>query len=889
MAQRSWISQRAGTSGHQWSALSTDTLSPWYDNGAQTALASYPGAAPGTNQDIVTQKHAITLDVSATIGYSLQQSALVPVTIANTGSATTKLATGVYKITYTTVSANGETSVGLRTPTIELTTGTLTNGTSVPRVTFPNGAPPAGCTYNLYLTQAAGSSGTERLFCTGISGATVDLVGAVNGSDSFWGNAYSTGVASGGTTAFASATPTTSLLFANRAALNMTTAGALTINSGITLTLRGDFGDVGNTASGVTITAGSGSSIVFDPTQAVDRTTANYIYYADTGAWVLNGSNGSPVAVSTLRTNGDEARAVCFSDAGNRLGIRTATYANFTDLGAMIGTTSVAYWGVKCVDNVSASTQAYSFTNCNFLRANFFQGATLANYDGNFTFQYNTFTSTLLMVFAGPKSYCAQFNFTGSPSTSTRLIDSNQFEITTPGGSVTDAQVGFFHDFKIKKTNNTFGGGWNPGGNSLWPDDSYCNNNIFYFNSNTVAATGMFFYGPWLDCYFYCWDPSAGGNVHMSSPKAVASIATYTVKNNIYECIQQQGQGNCITIRDTGFPNPSTMTCTGNISIAAQGGNYGACEIGPDDFSGGFPTVTAEHNTGLGSQKTASGIYWGEFVAPAAGQLTSYQANLIANYWSAPDAYLVALQANNHTVTDAITVAGYNGVYNPTTGSVTCSSNSGTITTSNVSAAVTGVSTLFLSELAVGSVVKTSGGTTIGTVTSITDNTHLTFTGNAATTNAGISWSSTSPTVAYNAFTTTAKGFPNAQFGTGDITGSTSAFDPMFLDKTRCMGKWGQVVKSVSAGSDNGVSETLAYFAANLATASADIPAMMLWVRTGYQPTVNVYATSYPGDTSTVDANGNPWPGGMPGMGAVRWAPPYSPWIYGDQIQEMYG
>src|SRR5574343_505782 len=31
----------------------------------------------------------------------------------------------------------------------------------------------------------------------------------------------------------------------------------------------------------------------------------------------------------------------------------------------------------------------------------------------------------------------------------------------------------------------------------------------------------------------------------------------------------------------------------------------------------------------------------------------------------------------------------------------------------------------------------------------------------------------------------------------------------------------------------------------------------------------NLKAASYPGDTSTGDANGNPWPGGAPGIGAM--------------------
>jgi hypothetical protein len=52
------------------------------------------------------------------------------------------------------------------------------------------------------------------------------------------------------------------------------------------------------------------------------------------------------------------------------------------------------------------------------------------------------------------------------------------------------------------------------------------------------------------------------------------------------------------------------------------------------------------------------------------------------------------------------------------------------------------VGTSFLTELSVGSVIKTTGDVVIGTVASITDNTNLTLTGNAASTNSGINYHS---------------------------------------------------------------------------------------------------------------------------------------------------
>ena len=64
----------------------------------------------------------------------------------------------------------------------------------------------------------------------------------------------------------------------------------------------------------------------------------------------------------------------------------------------------------------------------------------------------------------------------------------------------------------------------------------------------------------------------------------------------------------------------------------------------------------------------------------------------------------------------------------------------GTITTSTASNTITGVGTLFLTQISVGNIIKTTGNVVIGTVASITNNTTLVLTGNAASNNAGINF-----------------------------------------------------------------------------------------------------------------------------------------------------
>lgn len=67
-------------------------------------------------------------------------------------------------------------------------------------------------------------------------------------------------------------------------------------------------------------------------------------------------------------------------------------------------------------------------------------------------------------------------------------------------------------------------------------------------------------------------------------------------------------------------------------------------------------------------------------------------------------------------------------------------SRTGTITTSTASTTINGVGTLFLTEISVGSIIKTTANVTIGTVASITNNTTLVLTAVAASNNAGIAF-----------------------------------------------------------------------------------------------------------------------------------------------------
>lgn len=105
-----------------------------------------------------------------------------------------------------------------------------------------------------------------------------------------------------------------------------------------------------------------------------------------------------------------------------------------------------------------------------------------------------------------------------------------------------------------------------------------------------------------------------------------------------------------------------------------------------------------------------------------------------------------------------------------------------------------------------------------------------------------------SPYGYYQLAVSNASAFRNAQVGLHD---SAQVVDPQFVDGHRCVKQWGVDVR--------GVANTYAAAMGELATDPTLILSMMHWVRSGYVPlNTALWGATYPGDTLTLDANGNP-------------------------------
>lgn len=302
IASQAWAAIRTSSQAGNWSSSST-----------------WGGAAAPGNGDQAVIGHAVTVDSNVTVGTSPPTAppSSPSATATGGGASGGNLPAGTYRYSYNFVDASGrESSVSPEGATFTISAG------NIPRVTI-SALVPGADSATLYLSNTGGGLNTARKYCTGITGTTVDLISAS------WHNTYSGGDADGGSTAFASADAAP-----NGRSITINSAGSVTVNSSITLTLRGDVHAIGGFA------ASAGSTVEFDGSASE---TAEAEYGIDCGSAInqttavisFNGSSGSRVAVRSNAGGGIgflRGRPV-FSGTGRVY--FTATYVDFTRLGSI--------------------------------------------------------------------------------------------------------------------------------------------------------------------------------------------------------------------------------------------------------------------------------------------------------------------------------------------------------------------------------------------------------------------------------------------------------------------------------------------------------------------------------------------------------------------------
>jgi hypothetical protein len=430
-------------------------------------------------------------------------------------------------------------------------------------------------------------------------------------------------------------------------------AVTLTIATGVALICKGDIIQGNNYLTQSAIVLNAGSSITLRPPSGqqykIDCTQ-------ELNSITINGSSGSHCAIATDTSLGGTAGYISTSTGPNRdQGVLTATYCDFSYL----GTSSTA--GVQVHTDYPANTNV-SITNCTFSHCNFyFTGGSNSSWDGNLTFQYNSFTNSTTFTPNSATASCAGWGFGSNRSSGTRLIDSCAFDKPIDNGAFRQCQF----------TNNVVAGIMRIAGNTSWPSDTYFNQNVFY-GTSAAANLMALIVGDIKNCYFAATDATNPQYLTVDNSLASCSV-TGCIFENPSAGAGQGGAGDCVLpqTRNTGTPTLTVKLCI----VLPDADNKSSGKL-ITDLQTQKVAVTVEHNTYYAAAGEGGIIQLDEAASSYAGEIASCRAN-IAWASSASSHVLAVRDAGSGTpAVDAVTLAGYNGYWNPNTG--TCYYNSST-------------------------------------------------------------------------------------------------------------------------------------------------------------------------------------------------------------------
>ncbi len=378
----------------------TATGSNWSSSSHWTCTPS--GTVPG-NGDIAVINNATTVDVNTTVGQSgpsmrsMNKDYQAPSLSQTSGGGS--LPAGAYYVAFTNVDSSGVESAPAETNA----TQTLTSGYTLV-VTLP--ALPAGVSSRkIYITNTAGGSLTEHLYATGVTGTTY------NATSASWTN---------GTTTYAAATaiPKNWAIYLN---------ANLTLATNVSLTMRGDMLQL--TAAMI---LDCGSTFKFDSSASAGTTNNQYAVflgnsYGSAPEWESSGSCFSNPWTITSNTGGGNGAIIQGIYAGGADG-RAVTLALSNGTISNLGTST--FDGIE--DLVADTNAAAPISVSNVIFSGdgeiAISGLPLAT---NFALSNNTWTGSL-------GTFNLWLNSSSGTATGTRTFSGNIFDIA-PGLNMNDA------------------------------------------------------------------------------------------------------------------------------------------------------------------------------------------------------------------------------------------------------------------------------------------------------------------------------------------------------------------------------------------------------------------------------------------------------------------
>jgi hypothetical protein len=438
-------------------------------------------------------------------------------------------------------------------------------------------------------------------------------------------------------------------------ASTITANTGLTVGSSLTLRLRGDLTMWGNPSAPYnygSLTMSSGSSLIFDPPSG--QTYVWNINYsvnltcngASNGTWP-DSPGGNHVTFETdLSRGGNAAYEVPNNGVPNTAhvwgGLVNCTYTDFVNFGNSTHLGLLTY----IANNLYTHSDPISITDCTFNACSYWLLAeNTSTWTGQVTFNNNIASNSIpqtQVISGAPLAWGFSLPSTLSPVPN-RTIQNNSF----------DTLVDIDNSVNVVITGDVFAGSLRAqtgAGICVWPNDSYFNNNVIVLTSAINFPLSSI-----RNCYFL-----------LNSSNKFQALQT-TANMTITGCVFEQTTGNGAGDPLIGM-NANGLTVEECFVLAAPGdGKAAGYLITPYGHTG----IVAEHNLQWGGAPYGM-IALGRPNNPAsAGTVVSARANII--YSSATGNNTLAVSetggASSYTL-DAVTVAGYNGYYNPTAGPV---------------------------------------------------------------------------------------------------------------------------------------------------------------------------------------------------------------------------
>lgn len=404
--------------------------------------------------------------------------------------------------------------------------------------------------------------------------------------------------------------------------------GSLTVNSSISLTVRG-----GMEFSSNIFTLSAGSILEFDASNATTPLSQKYELRLGTGhnqtpQLIANGTSGSHV---TIRSNSGGGNAWINDGTGPWLRGAGTLDLNYVDFLRMGDSSNRAIR-----TSPSNSGDSVKILNCTFDTTGGIGGTYNLNTDlGTFRIEDTNFTNT-----AATEAWRLE-NAT-SYTSGTRTVLRNVFDkhvlFYTPGGFTIEDN--YFHE-ALASTD----GQWT----------TFRHNFVRLTNSyNEVLLRGSTYRNFWY------WDEPTQTNPHFTQ----APLYTLTVDGDIFESDGTgAGEGDCILGDVPGAAR--TLTVQNCIVLPnANGANSGTLV---SLLGNANVTLAMNHNTGLVGTQGLLAV--GETYTGHAGMVTSYKSNIA--YDTSARGYHILDSGTNDSVSDLITStnANYNNAYNLLAGS----------------------------------------------------------------------------------------------------------------------------------------------------------------------------------------------------------------------------